>query len=80
MEVVTSSVFVCFLALLGIIFAIVSPAVEAQSPAAAPAPAPGPSSDGRFSSLRINLDPSFWIFHFLFLPSTDKLSLKWNDY
>ncbi|KAL9435219.1 hypothetical protein AB3S75_021479 [Citrus x aurantiifolia] len=44
MEVITSRVFVCFLALLGLILAIVSPAVEAQSPATAPAPAP--SSDG----------------------------------
>ncbi|ESR58128.1 Arabinogalactan protein 20 [Citrus sinensis] len=44
MEVITSRVFVCFLALLGLILAIASPAVEAQSPATAPAPAP--SSDG----------------------------------
>lgn len=58
MEVITSRVFVCFLALLGLILAIVSPAVEAQSPATAPAP----SSDGRFSSLRINLNLSFWLF------------------
>lgn len=60
MEVITSRVFVCFLALLGLILAIASPAVEAQSPATAPAPAP--SSDGRFSSLRINLNLSFWLF------------------
>ncbi|KAL9430286.1 hypothetical protein AB3S75_025637 [Citrus x aurantiifolia] len=46
MEVITSRVFVCFLALLGLILAIVSPAVEAQSPVPAPAPAPAPSSDG----------------------------------
>lgn len=45
MDVISSRAFVCFLALLALVFAIVSPPVEAQSSASSPAPAP--VSDGR---------------------------------
>ncbi|KAJ4728163.1 Arabinogalactan peptide [Melia azedarach] len=44
MDVISSRAFVCFLALLALVFAIVSPPVEAQSSASSPAPAP--VSDG----------------------------------